>query len=209
MADNTTVNATKIQDIGFIFMGNETQSMTMLNSYGQQNVKYIAIFQVLYVVESSSGSNQFYASPYGYGDEGKWSWMARISAQGMNRLIDDGYISAATAWNDTAEKRAESYFGETDQNNQWQWNDRGLNCTVYELMNYAEVQYCARMAEALTSASGTTVTITPHQDTTDPTYFKEVYFGGFDISPYALGGLVPIVAVYEIDWAAWNAAQGT
>ena len=36
LADNTTINATQIQNVGFIFMGNENQSMAMLNSYGQE-----------------------------------------------------------------------------------------------------------------------------------------------------------------------------
>jgi len=63
LADNTTVNATKIQDIGFIFMANENQSMTMLSDYGQNRVKYIAVFEVLYVAQTSSGSNQCIQAP--------------------------------------------------------------------------------------------------------------------------------------------------
>ena len=31
LADNTTVNSTQIENVGFIFMGNENQSMAMLN----------------------------------------------------------------------------------------------------------------------------------------------------------------------------------
>ena len=31
--DNTTVNATQIENLGFIFMGNENESMHMLNTY--------------------------------------------------------------------------------------------------------------------------------------------------------------------------------
>jgi hypothetical protein len=210
LADNTTVNATKIQDIGFIFMANENQSMTMLSNYGQNRVKYIAVFEVLYVAQTSSGSNQWYASPAGYGDEGKWSWMARISSQGMDRIINAGYISRANAWTDNETVRAETYFGSTNQQSgQFEWNDRGLNSTVYELMNFAEVKYCERMSEALTASQGQTVTVTPHQTTTVPTYFKEAYFAGTNISPYAYGGLVPVIAIYEIDWDAWNAAHGT
>jgi hypothetical protein len=135
--------------------------------------------------------------------------MARISSQGMDRIVEAGYISRANAWSDNETVRAETYFGSTNQQSgQFEWNDRGLNCTVYELMNYAEVQYCLRMSEALSASSGTTVTVTPHQDTTDPTYFKEAYFAGTNISPYAYGGLVPIVAIYEIDWDSWNAVHG-
>ena len=88
LADNTTVNSTQIENVGFIFMGNENQSMAMLNSYGQDRVKYIAVFEVLQVSQSSSGSNSYVVSPAGYGDEGKWVWMARISGQAKTRLIE-------------------------------------------------------------------------------------------------------------------------
>ena len=84
-ADNTTVNSTQIENVGFIFMGNENQSMAMLNSYGQSRVKYIAVFEVLQISQSSSGSSSYIVSPAGYGDEGKWVWMARISGQAQDK----------------------------------------------------------------------------------------------------------------------------
>jgi dolichyl-diphosphooligosaccharide--protein glycosyltransferase len=196
LADNTTENATQIENVGFIFMGNENQSMAMLNSYGQSRVKYIAVFEVLGVGQSSSGSSSYIASPAGYGDEGKWVWMARISGQAETRLIDEGFMTPATAWKD------ETTFGSSDPTTgRWQWNDQGLNCTVFELLNYAEVQYCNTM-----TAAG--VNISPDQTTTQPTYFKEAYFAGLQTSPFQYGGLVPIIAIYQIDWAAYDAAMG-
>ena len=51
-------------------------------------VKYIAVFEVLQVSQASSGSSSYIVSPAGYGDEGKWVWMARISGQAQTRLID-------------------------------------------------------------------------------------------------------------------------
>ena len=50
------------------------------------------------------------------------------------------------------------------------------------------------------------ITVTPDQTTTQPTYFKEAYFAGVNTSPTQYGGLVPIIAIYEIDWATYNAA---
>ena len=41
--------------------------------------------------------------------------------------------------------------------------------------------------------------------TTQPTYFKEAFFAGLNISPTQYGGLVPIVAIYRIDWATYDA----
>ncbi|MCW3995373.1 MAG: glycosyltransferase family 39 protein [Candidatus Bathyarchaeota archaeon] len=193
LCDNTTVNSTQIENVGFIFMANENQSMRMLSAYGQDRVKYIAVFTVLYVSPTSSGT--YVATPAGYGDEGKWSWMAKISGQAKDRFIKEGYITAADAWTD------ETAFG-SSQSGQWVWNEKGLNCTVFELMNYAEVQYAQRM-----SASGL-FSISPDQTTTAPKYFKEAYFAGINTSPTQYGYLVPIVAIYSIDWAAYNADMG-
>lgn len=193
LADNTTVNSTQIENIGFTFMGTENQSLAMLSTYGQDRVKYIAIFEVLYVGETSQGSNQYYAIPAGYGDEGKWVWMARISGQGKERLINQGFISANDAWTN------ETSFGENSATTgRWEWNNRGLNCTVAELMIYAENQYATRMTQM-----GITVQAT--STATAPTYFKEAHFSGIDTLPMTYSGLVPVIAIYEIDWAAYNA----
>ena len=195
-ADNTTVNSTQIENVGFIFMGNENQSMAMLNSYGQSRVKYIAVFEVIQISTSSSGSSSYIASPAGYGDEGKWVWMARISGQAQTRLINEGFMNPAKAWTN------ESQFGSSNPTTgRWQWNDQGLNCTVFELLNYAIVHY----ANTMTSLG---VNISPDQTTTEPTYFKYAYFAGEQTSPTQYGGLVPIIAIYEIDWAAYDAAHG-
>ena len=201
LADNTTVNATQIQNIGFTFMGSENQSLTMLNDYGQEHVKYIAIFEVLYVASPSAGSNQLIVTPAGYGDEGKWVWMARISGQGMDRLVQNNYISGTEAWID------ETSFGvSSQQTGRWEWNDRGLNSTIYKLLYNVEEEYATRMTITLSSQG---VSISPtSQVTTAPTYFKEKYFAGMNISPTQYGGLVPVVAIYEIDWAKWNADNG-
>jgi len=198
LADNTTVNSTQIQNIGFTFMGTENQSLTMLNNYGQDRVKYIAVFTVLQISQQSEST--YVASPAGYGDEGKWVWMARISGQGADRLVKEGYISQGTMWTD------ETAFGASNPTTgRWEWNDRGLNCTVFELMNYAEVQYANTVTAALGSQG---ITVVPDQTTTEPKYFKMAQFAGINASPYQYGGLIPIVAIYSIDWASFNADNG-
>ena len=195
-ADNTTVNSTQIENVGFIFMGNENQSMAMLNSYGQSRVKYIAVFEVIQISTSSNGASSYVASPAGYGDEGKWVWMARISGQAQTRLIKEGFMNPAKAWTN------ESQFGSSNPTTgRWQWNDQGLNCTVFELLNFAVVHY----ANTMTSLG---VNVSPDQTTTPPTYFKYAYFAGEQTAPTQYGGLVPIIAIYEIDWAAYNADHG-
>jgi dolichyl-diphosphooligosaccharide--protein glycosyltransferase len=199
LADNTTTNATQIQNVGFIFMGSENQSLTMLNSYGQDRVKYIAVFEVLQISQASSGSNAYVASPAGYGDEGKWVWMARISGQGKDRLLNEGFMTPATAWVD------ETTFGSSDPTTgRWQWNDQGLNCTVFELMNLAEVQY----ANTITEATNNQITVSPDQTTTVPTYFQVAHISGVDTAPGQYRGLIPLVAIYKIDWASYDAQHG-
>jgi len=197
-ADNTTVNSTQIQNVGFTFMGTENQSLAMLNNYGQDRVKYIAVFTVLQISQQSEST--WVASPAGFGDEGKWVWMARISGQGADRLVNEGYISQGTMWTD------ETAFGASNPTTgRWEWNDRGLNCTVFELMNYAEVQY-ANTATAVLASQG--ITVVPDQTTTEPTYFKMAQFAGINAHPYQYGGYIPLVAIYSIDWAAYNADNG-
>ncbi len=201
LADNTTVNGTQIANIGFAFMANENQTMNLLSTYGQDRVKYIAVFIVLGVSQASSSSgssssNTYITFPYGYGDDGKWIWMARISGQQKQRFIDSGFISAADAWTD------ETSFGSSGTNSQWQWNDRGLNCTVEELMNFAEQAYCANI-----NSQGT-YTLQPSYTASTPSYFTPAYFAGINVAPLTYGGLVPIVAIYKINWDAYDLQHG-
>ena len=71
-------------------------------------------------------------------------------------------------------------------------------------LNYAEVQY----SNTITQATNNQITVTPDMTTTQPTYFKEAFFAGLNVSPTQYGGLVPVVAIYSIDWAAYDAANG-
>jgi len=202
LCDNTTYNTTQIENVGFIMMGNENQSMQMLSNYENYNnpgrVNYILVFTVLALSQSSSGTG-YTASPAGYGDEGKWEWMASISGTAEQWYIQNGYMSATTStvW------KADTAFGNTSSTTgQWVWNNQGGNCTIYELMNYAEVTYCNEW-----TAAG--VSITPSTTTTTPTYFTEAYFAGLNTSPFQYGGLIPLVAIYKIDYPAYYTATGT
>jgi Uncharacterized membrane protein, required for N-linked glycosylation len=193
IADNTTVNATSIANLGFAFMGTENQTLAMLSSYGQDHVKYIVVFEVLYVT-SSSGT--YYAIPAGYGDEGKWVWMARISGGDAQRLVKEGFISAQDMWKD------ETAFGNTSTTSQqWQWNDRGLNATI-EMMLY-DMQ--ARYIQNINSQGQ--YTLNADHTASTPQYLTPAFIGGLDTQPTQYGGLVPLIGIYEIDWAAYNAAN--
>jgi hypothetical protein len=194
------MNSTSIENIGFSFMGTEDQSLKMLSTYDQSRTQYILIFLVLQVQQSSSSSSTstaastYVASPAGLGDEGKWFWMARISGQASQRLINQGFMDSSSPWTD------ETAFGVSDnQTGQWNWNARGLNSTVYKLMSYTEQLYCENFGNI----------IQPHAQGVQPTYFNVSYIAGLDQSPFEFQGLVPLVALYKIDWAAYNNATKT
>jgi len=187
LADNATINTTQIENIGFIFMANETQALEMLKLY---DAKYILVFTVLAVGQTSSGSYQAY--PVNLGDEGKWAWMARISGQASKRLVKDGFIEEADAWTD------ETAFGNSTSSGSWSWNSKGSNSTVYKLMSHA----WQRWVDTIGNLYG----ITLSETAATPTYFKEATITGITVLPSEYGGLIPLVALYEIDWETYNSS---
>ncbi|MFB3888589.1 MAG: STT3 domain-containing protein [Candidatus Bathyarchaeia archaeon] len=194
LADNATVNATQIENIGYSLMANETQSLKMQKNY---DVEYILVYVTLQIVPSADGQSIQGVRFAGFGDEGKWMWMARISGQAHDRFVKAGYMTDTYGWND--EKAFGEYTNETTgSQTTWVWSDMGLNSTVYKLMSYAEQKYA------------TTYGLTPTETAVTPDYFAEAYFAGLELDPGAAyqqyGGLIPMVALYKIDWAKYNAA---
>jgi hypothetical protein len=168
-------------------MAPEDLSMKMLALY---NAKYILVFTTLAIRQSADG-NSYVVQSAGYGDEGKWMWMARISGQARDRFIQTGFISTELAWTD------ELTFGSvSNQTNAWQWNDVGKNSTVYKLLSWAKQRWV--------DVSGTQSGIGADAAGVQPTYFKEKYFAGENLNAIdaaaKYSGLIPIVALYEIDW---------
>jgi dolichyl-diphosphooligosaccharide--protein glycosyltransferase len=196
LADNATVNATQIENVGYIFMAPENQSMKMLANY---NAKYILVFITLGIA-SSSDQSYYVAQFANFGDAGKWSWMARISGQARDRFIQEGYMNENVSWTD------ETAFGQvSNTSSTWEWNDMGKNSTIYELMTYAKQRWVDVSGAAYSVVSDVS-------DVQTPTYFKEAYFAGENYNPIdaqsATGGLIPVVALYEIDWDAYYNATG-
>jgi dolichyl-diphosphooligosaccharide--protein glycosyltransferase len=195
LADNATVNTTQIQNVGFSFMAPEDQAMQMLARY---NADYILIFTTI-GLSTSSDQTYYVAQPAGFGDEGKWSWMARISGEARDRFIKEGIISADAMWTD------ETSFGQvSNDTGQWQWNAMGQNSTVYKLLSWAKQRWV--------DVSGSQSGVQADQPGVEPTYFKEAYFSGENLSPLEAsakyGGLIPIVALYKIDWESYYNAVG-
>ena len=116
LADNATFNSTHIGLIGQVFMSNETQAIKILKEQfnGPDGPPtHILVFTTF----NSLGGDQ------GYGDEGKWRWMARIANQ---TVVPRFYHE----WGDREEYNT---FGNITED-QWMWNDLGKNTTVYKLM---------------------------------------------------------------------------
>lgn len=185
LADNATVNATQIENIGYIMMANETQAIKVLKQY---DAKYILVFVTLSFSQTSQGG---YVADFGqWGDEAKWFWMARISGEAKSRFINEGLMTSDYQWSN------ESAFG-TQGTSGWNWNDMGTNSTVYKLMSYAKDQWG--------NTVGSQAQITTNLGGIIPTYFKEKYISGLDATTLSYGGIVPLVALYEIDYAKYNA----
>lgn len=182
LCDNATINQTSIENVGYVFMTNETQAVKMLKLY---NAKYILVFTVVALSQDTLGNTQ--GVPAGYGDEGKWTWMARISGSASQ--------DQKVQWPDW-DWTNESAFGQvSNTTNQWEWSLRGLNSTIYKLMSWGRYQWC------------TTYGITdPEADNvTQPVLFKKEYFAGLNLTPQQAsqryGGLIPLVLLYKIDYS--------
>jgi dolichyl-diphosphooligosaccharide--protein glycosyltransferase len=182
LADNATINATQIENVGFTFMATETQSVQMLKLY---NAKYILVFTTLALGQDTS-TGYTYATWAGYGDEGKWTWMARISGS-----ADSKHKSEWPGWDWTDE----TVFGQFNSTtSQWEWNERGMNSTIYKLMSWGKNRWC--------NVNGA---IDPDEaNVTMPQYFGEEYFAGLALTAQEAsnryGGLIPLVCLYKINY---------
>jgi len=191
--DNATINDTQIENVGFTFVANETESLKMLKLY---DAKYILVFTTL-GLQTSNGVT--YALEAGYGDEGKWTWMARISGQSAHKT-GAGNVTIWPGWDWSDERAFGSFPNDTTTTsptywpNNWIWNDRGYNTTIYKLISWARSQYCT--AQGVTDPDAGNVT--------QPQYFEPAYIAGLTLTPQVAasnyGNLVPLVALYKIDY---------
>ena len=188
LEDNATNNSTQIENCGFVFMANQTEAVKMLKTY---NAKYILVF-----VTCDSGGNY---QDGGGGDNGKWTWMARISGTAIQRFVNTGFLDQSQAWTN------ETSFGHySNTTNAWVWNSQGLNSTIYQLMAWAKNRWC--VTNGVTDPDQSNVTAA---EPNGPLYFQEAYFSGLTLSPTDAkndyGGLVPLVALYKVNYAAYDA----
>jgi len=188
LADNATINGTQIENIGFIFMANETQAIKMLKRY---NVEYILVYTTISTDGSWAGAG---------GDEGKWIWMAAISGKSRERFISQGLISDKEMWTSDLEEVRQRFGNYTlgwnflgDKNNNGKVDSdeldptQGQNSTIYKLMRYAVERWLQERGR-LTSLS---IQIEPH--------FEEAYIAGLN-NAQGYYGYVPLVALYKVNY---------
>ena len=120
LADNGTMNTTQIQNIGRTFMSNETEAIKILEKYERDGRRpgYIVVFTTF----GTDGSDR------GYGDEGKWRWMAKIPG------LDDDSFGNLTLGTDWVDKNGDGQR----QQDELVPNAKGQNTTIYKLMTYAK-----------------------------------------------------------------------
>jgi dolichyl-diphosphooligosaccharide--protein glycosyltransferase len=173
LADNGTINTTQIANIGRIFMYNETEAIRVLETYrrGERQPEYIVVFTTF----DSEGADR------GYGDEGKWRWMAKIAGSRFGDFFDDnsfGNYRLGVDWTD-ADGNGQVDDGELAV------NVKGQNSTIFKLMTFAKE---TRLGSAPTTQFAS--------NTEGKPYFEEAFFS--PSGPYF--GIHVLVAVYKINY---------
>ncbi len=197
LCDNTTTNTTQIENVAYALMANETQSLKMLSTYDSE---YVLVFVTLQLQITSAG-NLTGVKFAGYGDEGKWYWMARISGEAESRLLNSGWMNNDYKWTNETTFATTALDNSTGAQVQT-WTDQGLNSTIFKLMSDAEQQWANTYGVPVVD-----------QTTSAPSYFTSAHIEGLDVDPqtsaYQYGGLIPLVALYKINWDAYNATTNS
>lgn len=126
LADNNTRNTTQIANVGRIFMSNETRAIEILKLYEHngRRPEYITVFTTF----DTQGRDR------GYGDEGKWRWMARIATGEFGNYYNDNSFGNYTLGSDWTDNNANNQVDEGEI----AANTKGGNSTIYKLMTYAK-----------------------------------------------------------------------
>lgn len=159
LADNGTWNWTQIEKIGLMFMSNETEAIKVLREYHATHVLVLTTFR-------SDGSDQ------GWGDEGKWYWMARI-ANGTE------WMGETVSW------KEEDFGSRNEETGVWEWNERGQATVIYKLMQYGRDVRLGRQS-------------TVQLEYFEKAYFSQEK--GVRETQYS--GIIPLVCVYKINYEA-------
>ncbi len=175
LADNGTWNWTQIEQIGRMFMSNETGAIDILREY---NVTHVVVFATFYPVDPSYVRVM---RPLAGGDEGKWQWMARIPG-----LDDQDFGNLTLGWDHVDLNNNGQAFDSYGYEEQGEVlaNSKGQNSTLFRLMYY-----------------GRDVTLMGYSQI-QLEHFEEAYFSQKAGTPTPAPGTqaVPLVCVYKVNY---------
>ena len=163
LADNGTINTTQIGLIGQMFVSTEIEAIEILRRF---DASYVVVFTTF----TQDGTD------YGYADEGKWRWMARIGGLDDNSF---GNYALGIDWVDENEN------GQRDEG-ELVPNAKGNSTVIYKLMNYGRDIILKGYSEI-----DLEYFVGPPQG-----YFSQKY--GESIRQY--GDVIPLVCVYKVDY---------
>ncbi|UCC33560.1 MAG: hypothetical protein JSW53_00705, partial [Candidatus Bathyarchaeota archaeon] len=156
LADNGTWNTTQIAQVGRMFMSNETEAVEILQ-------KYQATHVLAFVVCDENGND------VGWGDEGKWMWMARIADSVFGGFEYDEANHLIVGYQELQEDPESGQSFRV-------WTDKGKQTVIYRLMAHAKDKR------------------TGSQHLTYPlTSFEEAYIS----EGHNYGGAIPLVCIYR------------
>ncbi|MCS7119885.1 MAG: STT3 domain-containing protein [Nitrososphaerota archaeon] len=167
LADNGTWNWTQIEQIGLMFMSNETVALEILRKY---NVTHVVVFTTF-----NTQGQMVMAG----GDEGKWTWMAKIA--GLN---DTDFGNYTLGWD----------YIDADKNGRLTLYPYGSDYTVANIKGQDSVLYkMMTYGREMTIQGYSSIMLE---------YFEKAYFSQKPGSPNPAPGTsyVPLVCIYEVKY---------
>jgi len=131
LADNGTSNLTQIKRIGMMFMSPETEAVKIVDEFNQYARNRGLSAKVNYIVAFFTFGDK--GQDVGYGDEGKWRWMANIAYNDLDAWKTYGNYTLGRNWTDT---NKDGQVGEGELID----NLKGQNTTLYKLMMWGKKQ---------------------------------------------------------------------
>ena len=172
LVDNSTFNTTQIEQVGLMFMSNETGAVKVLDNFNALGTSRGYSGKVDYVVAfftfDSSGND------VGYGEESKWRWMANIAFKDLNAHQSYGNFSLGKDWSDTNSDGQAAADELVD-------NPLGQNTTLYKMMQWGKTQRVSSITA------------------NEPLHFELIYWSQQDSSSVTtVSGINALVTVWKV-----------
>jgi dolichyl-diphosphooligosaccharide--protein glycosyltransferase len=174
LVDNATWNTTQIQQVGLMFMSNETGALQVLDNFNRLGNSRGSSSKVDYIVAfftfDSSGND------VGYGEESKWRWMANIAFDDLKANERFGNYTLGRDWSDT---NADGQIA--SDGSEFIDNALGRNTTLYQMMQLGK----SKRVSSITA--------------NELTYFELVYWSQKDkASATTVSGINALVTIWRV-----------